>query len=134
MRWLAWENMGGGLLAQYLLFPMGSYDDALLTYLRRGEFPDLTRWKNLADGLLSGPKADLTAALKVAISSSAVKSGAEDVVTAVATVPGDTQTPRHSLSTTSRNRWHFTMLRPYRRSTHKSARNLQSPALKDFRA
>ena len=35
MRWLAWEDMGGGVLAHYLLFPMGDHDDPLLNFLRR---------------------------------------------------------------------------------------------------
>ncbi|KAK4205746.1 ARS binding protein 2-domain-containing protein [Triangularia verruculosa] len=67
MRWLAWDNMGGGLLAHYLLFPMGAYDDPLLTYLRRGEFPSLTRWNGLDDGLFVGPKAEVEAAIKLAM-------------------------------------------------------------------
>lgn len=73
MRWLAWENMGGGLLAHYFLFPMGAYDDPLLVYLRRGEFPGLTRWKDLADGLFVGPKADVAKAIKLALASPNLK-------------------------------------------------------------
>lgn len=69
MRWLAWENMGGGLLAHYFLFPMGAYDDPLLVYLRRGEFPGLTRWKDLGDGLFVGPKVDVAKAIKLALGS-----------------------------------------------------------------
>ena len=94
MRWLAWENMGGGLLASYLLFPMGSYADPLLTYLRRGEYPQLTRWKNLDSGLFSGPKAEITEAIKLAMSSTAMKSGAHDFVEAIGSVAGgkDTKT------------------------------------------
>ncbi|KAK2071582.1 hypothetical protein P8C59_005992 [Phyllachora maydis] len=33
MRWLAWEKMGGGLLADHLLFPMGPHHDPLLSHL-----------------------------------------------------------------------------------------------------
>ncbi|KAK0748536.1 hypothetical protein B0T21DRAFT_277248 [Apiosordaria backusii] len=73
MRWLAWDNMGGGLLAHNLLFPMGAYDDPLLTYLRRGEFPALTRWNDLDDGLFVGPKAEVEAAIKLAMASPHVK-------------------------------------------------------------
>ncbi|KHE78512.1 hypothetical protein GE21DRAFT_2703 [Neurospora crassa] len=73
MRWLAWENMGGGLLAHYFLFPMGAYDDPLLVYLRRGEFPGLTRWKDLGDGLFVGPKADVAKAIKLALASPNLK-------------------------------------------------------------
>ena len=74
MRWLAWENMGGGLLAHYFLFPMGAYDDPLLVYLRRNEFPGLTRWKDLGDdGLFVGPKADVAKAIKLALASPKLK-------------------------------------------------------------
>ncbi|KAK3944490.1 hypothetical protein QBC46DRAFT_374445 [Diplogelasinospora grovesii] len=73
MRWLAWENMGGGLLSHYLLFPMGSHEDPLLAYLRRGEFPKLTRWKDLDDGLFAGPKADIAAVIKLAMASPHLK-------------------------------------------------------------
>ncbi|KAJ4354909.1 hypothetical protein N0V85_009583, partial [Neurospora sp. IMI 360204] len=73
MRWLAWENMGGGLLAHYFLFPMGAYDDPLLVYLRRGEFPGLTRWKDLGDGLFVGPKADVAKTIKLALASPNLK-------------------------------------------------------------
>ena len=81
-RWLAWENMGGGLLAQYLLFPMGAQNDSLLSYLRRGEYPALTRWKDLGDGLFAGPKAEITAVIKLAMGSSEAKT-AKDVLTAI---------------------------------------------------
>ncbi|KAK3683879.1 hypothetical protein B0T22DRAFT_469076 [Podospora appendiculata] len=69
MRWLAWENMGGGLLAHHLLLPMGSHTDPLLSYLRRGEFPKLTRWKDLDDGLFVGPKADIATVIKLTMAS-----------------------------------------------------------------
>ena len=69
MRWLAWENMGGGLLAKDLVFPMGAREAPLLASLRRGRFPALTRWKDMGDGLFAGPKADVTAAIKLAMSS-----------------------------------------------------------------
>ncbi|KAK3314787.1 hypothetical protein B0H66DRAFT_322260 [Apodospora peruviana] len=74
MRWLAWENMGGGLLAHYLLFPMGAYNDPLLTFLRRGEYPKLTRWKDLDEGLFAAPKADVAAAVTLATASPKLKS------------------------------------------------------------
>lgn len=74
MRWMAWENMGGGMLAHYLLFPMGPYDDPLLNSLRRAEFPKLTRWKDLDDGLFTGPKPEIAAAIKLALASPHLKS------------------------------------------------------------
>lgn len=56
MRWLAWESMNGGILAHYTLLPTLPKEDPLLAYLRRGEFPRLTRWKDLDDALFTGPK------------------------------------------------------------------------------
>lgn len=64
MRWLAWETMGGGILAHYTLLPTVPKEDALLTYLRRGEYPHLTRWKNLDDALFVGLKDDISAAMQ----------------------------------------------------------------------
>ncbi|KAG7285573.1 hypothetical protein NEMBOFW57_010202 [Staphylotrichum longicolle] len=82
MRWLAWENMGDGLLAHHLLFPMGPHDDPLLTFLRRGEFPTLTRFKGLDDGLFVGSKGQVAAAIKAAMASPKDKK-AETMVAAV---------------------------------------------------
>lgn len=70
MRWLAWENMGGGLLAHYLLFPMGPHGDDLLAHLRRGEYQGLTRWDGFEDGLFAGAKQDITNAIKLVLGSS----------------------------------------------------------------
>ncbi len=82
MRWLAWEHMGGGLLAHYLLFPMGAYENPLLAYLRRGKYPALTRWKGLDDGLFAGSKADIAAVIKLAMGGPEIKT-AKDVVSAI---------------------------------------------------
>lgn len=82
MRWLAWENMGGGLLANNLAFPMAAHDDPLLAYLRRGEYQGLTRWDGLEDGLFAGAKQDITAAIKLALGSSKIK-GAKDFLSAL---------------------------------------------------
>ncbi|KAB5585436.1 hypothetical protein GE09DRAFT_26510 [Coniochaeta sp. 2T2.1] len=70
MQWLAWENMGGGLLSHYLAFPMGAHTAPLLTWLRegdRGDYPTLTRWESLDAGLFAGPKSDIAAAIKLAM-------------------------------------------------------------------
>lgn len=67
--WFAWERMGGGVLCHYYALPMGSYEDSLLSSLRRGEYPKLTRYEGLGSGLFSGGKADITAALKAALAS-----------------------------------------------------------------
>ena len=81
MRWLAWENMGAGLLARHLLFPMGPPEDPLLAFLRRAEFPKLTRWDGLADGLLAGPKPDVAAAIRRALASPRIHE-ADNILTA----------------------------------------------------
>lgn len=73
MRWLAWENMGGGVLAHHLLFPMGPHDDPVLNYLRHGEFPKLTRFKDLEDGLFVGPQGEVGAAIKQAMAAPQLK-------------------------------------------------------------
>ncbi|KAI8631004.1 hypothetical protein F5Y19DRAFT_427308 [Xylariaceae sp. FL1651] len=82
MRWLAWDNMGGGLLAHYLLHPMGSRQDSLLSFLRRGEFPDLTRWEDLGGALFAGPSPKITKAMAEALQNRQKKS-AKDLVSAV---------------------------------------------------
>jgi hypothetical protein len=81
-RWLAWENMGTGMLCNYWLLPMGSHDDPLLTYLRRGDYPQLTRFDKLGSGLFAGSKSDITAAVKQALGNKALKD-AKDFITAV---------------------------------------------------
>ena len=70
MRWLAWEQMGSGILANWLVLPMGPYDDPNLSYLRRGEYPILTRYVGLGGGLFSGEKGAIREALTTALQSS----------------------------------------------------------------
>ncbi|CAK7265594.1 hypothetical protein SEPCBS119000_001593 [Sporothrix epigloea] len=72
MRWLAWESMGGGLLANHFVLPMGAQDDPLLSFLRRGEYPTLTRWEGLSDGLFAGPKEDISTAIQLVLSNPTV--------------------------------------------------------------
>lgn len=73
MRWLAWGQMGSGILSNWLVLPMGPYDDHLLSYLRRGEYLKLTRYEGLGGGLFSGDKTSIEAALSQALDSSDVK-------------------------------------------------------------
>ncbi|KAI5202445.1 hypothetical protein AUEXF2481DRAFT_37603 [Aureobasidium subglaciale EXF-2481] len=56
MRWLAWGNMGTGIMANYVALPMAPHSDPLLAYLRRGDYPQLTRYEGLESGLFNGPK------------------------------------------------------------------------------
>ncbi|EHA52448.1 hypothetical protein MCOR27_008321 [Pyricularia oryzae] len=82
MKWLAWENMGDGVLSHYLVFPMAAREDHLLAYLRRGEYPALTRWKGMDDGLFVGPQSEVAAAIKQAIANPRLE-GLKDFITAV---------------------------------------------------
>ena len=66
-RFLAWGHMGSGLLASYHCFPMGAYDDDLLKFLRRGDFPVLTRFDGLGAGLFAGRKDLMNDAAKAVI-------------------------------------------------------------------
>ncbi len=69
MGWLAWEQMQGGILANWLVLPMGPRDDALLSFLRRGEYPELTRYEGLGGGLYSGSKEPIRRALMASLAS-----------------------------------------------------------------
>ncbi|KAJ2994246.1 hypothetical protein NUW58_g1607 [Xylaria curta] len=82
MRWLAWDNMGGGLLVDYKLFPMGSRQDHLLSFLRRGEFPELTRWEDLGGALFVGPQPKIAKVMAEALQNRQKKS-AKDLISAV---------------------------------------------------
>jgi len=74
MKWLAWSNMGTGIFASWLAFPMAPYDDPLLTFLRRGEFPDLLQYEDLDVGFHVGSKERIDSAIKEALASRAIKS------------------------------------------------------------
>lgn len=69
MRWLAWGHMGPGILANWLVLPMGSYDDHLLTNFRKGQYPQLTRYEGLSSGLYSGDRHSIDAAIAVVMKS-----------------------------------------------------------------
>ncbi|RFU25404.1 hypothetical protein B7463_g10942, partial [Scytalidium lignicola] len=81
-RWLAWENMGTGMLCNYLTLPMGPQEDNLLSFLRRGEYPKLTRFEKLGDGLFVGSKAEITAALKKTLENPELRN-AKDLISAM---------------------------------------------------
>ncbi|KAH6676090.1 hypothetical protein F5X68DRAFT_278252 [Plectosphaerella plurivora] len=73
MRWMAWEHMGGGLLAYWTTLPMGPREDPLLSSFRRGEYPALTRFVGLDDGLFAGPKTAIYDAIKAALNGDELK-------------------------------------------------------------
>ncbi|PNS16770.1 Plasma membrane fusion protein prm1 [Sphaceloma murrayae] len=67
LRWLAWGNMGTGILSNWLVYPMCDYDDSMLQFLRTGEFPYLTRYKNMETAFVVGSKKDINAAVQAAL-------------------------------------------------------------------
>ncbi|KAI9889227.1 MAG: hypothetical protein M1814_005676 [Vezdaea aestivalis] len=81
-KWLAWGRMGTGILANWLVFPMGAYDDPLLTFLRRGGYPELTRYEKLPNGLFVGEEKAINDAIKQALENTNLKK-AKDLVDAV---------------------------------------------------
>jgi hypothetical protein len=64
MRWLAWGHMGGGVLVNWLALPMAEYDNPMLSFLRRGEYPKLSRVQTLNNGVFFGERAAVDDALK----------------------------------------------------------------------
>ena len=72
-RWLAWGHMGTGLLASWHCVPMGADDDSLLSYLRRGQYPALTRFEGLGTGLFAAEKTHINDAIQEVLSNSKTK-------------------------------------------------------------
>lgn len=69
MRWLAWGHMGTGILANWLAVPMGPRNDDDLRYLRRGQYPQLTRYETFGNGLFLGTDTDIDSAIKAILGS-----------------------------------------------------------------
>lgn len=82
MRWLAFENMQGGILAHHLIFPMSRYDDPLLNFLRRGDYPRLTRWEGFGSALFVGTKEEVSKAITELLDHSDLVQS-EDVISAL---------------------------------------------------
>lgn len=74
MRWLAWDSMGGGLLSEMTMIPMGARTDPLLAFLRGGDYPELTSWKGLGSGLLAGSEEAVKSAIRAVLESSEARS------------------------------------------------------------
>ncbi|QIW96815.1 hypothetical protein AMS68_002333 [Peltaster fructicola] len=85
LRWLAWSSMGTGILCNWLAVPMAVYDDTLLNFLRRGEFPQLTRFGDIGHGIFVGNKADIERATKSVVEAKNVK----EVENFVDAIPSD---------------------------------------------
>ncbi|KAG9257670.1 uncharacterized protein F5Z01DRAFT_409288 [Emericellopsis atlantica] len=82
MRWLAWDTVGGGLLAENTMLPMASNGDPLLAELRRGKYAELTSWKGLGSGLLAGSGEEVKSAIRAVLELSEARS-------VLAALPGD---------------------------------------------
>lgn len=67
MRFLAWGHMGTGLLASWHCVPMGSYDDLLLSHLRRGQYAQLTKFDAIGAGLFAGEKSHINDAIQASL-------------------------------------------------------------------
>jgi len=65
-RWLAWEHMGGGILANWLALPMGSYEDPALVTLRRNRPVKLLS----QGGIITASKENISTALTTLLASS----------------------------------------------------------------
>ena len=63
-QWLAWAYMGTGLFSSAYCLPMGPHDDDLLSHLRRGQYPHLTKFKDFGPGLFAGEKTQIEDAIK----------------------------------------------------------------------
>jgi hypothetical protein len=74
VRWMAWGQIGTGILANWLAVPMGPHDDHLLSYLRQGAYPKLTRYEGLGAGLYSGEKNAVNSAIEEALKATDLKS------------------------------------------------------------
>ena len=69
MRWLAWGHMGSGVLANWLVLPMAARADHDLAFLRRGQYPALTRYEGLNSGLFFGPAESIDKAVAAVLAS-----------------------------------------------------------------
>ncbi|KAI5456385.1 hypothetical protein BGZ63DRAFT_367221 [Mariannaea sp. PMI_226] len=73
LRWLAWESMGAGILTNYTVLPMADTSDPMISFLRKGEFPKLTMYKDIGNGLLVGQSTDVDKLLKALLASSSLE-------------------------------------------------------------
>ncbi|PSN68823.1 hypothetical protein BS50DRAFT_571994 [Corynespora cassiicola Philippines] len=73
MRWLAWDHMGGGILTNWLALPMAKHDNSMLSFLRRKEYPKLSRVESLQTAIFYGEGGVVKAALKKALQNELLK-------------------------------------------------------------
>ncbi|KAF2740934.1 hypothetical protein EJ04DRAFT_507384 [Polyplosphaeria fusca] len=92
MRWLAWGHMGGGILANWLALPMATYDNPMLSFLRRNEYPNLSRVDTLSNAVFFGGAADVNTAITKVIDHPLFKNVTEnkDKIAEMGSKPGGT--------------------------------------------
>lgn len=66
-RWCAWGYNKGGILADWLALPMAKYDNPMLAFLRRNEYPALSRVESMHNGVFFGEDTAVNAAVKEAV-------------------------------------------------------------------
>jgi hypothetical protein len=73
MRWLAWGHMGGGILVNWLALPMAEYENPMLSFLRRNEYPKLSRVRFLDNAIFFGERLAVEGAIKKIMSNELLK-------------------------------------------------------------
>jgi hypothetical protein len=73
MRWLAWGHMGGGILVNWLALPMAEYENPMLSFLRRNEYPKLSRVRTLDNAIFFGERSVVEDAIKKVMSNELLK-------------------------------------------------------------
>ena len=90
MRWLAWGHMKGGILANYLALPIAEYENPMLSFLRRNEYPQLSRIQSLDNGVFFGQETAVNDAIKKAAAHQLLKNATanQDKITKLANNEG----------------------------------------------
>ncbi|KAH7361235.1 hypothetical protein BKA66DRAFT_471187 [Pyrenochaeta sp. MPI-SDFR-AT-0127] len=79
MRWLAWGHMGGGVLANWLALPVAEYENPMLSFLRRGEYPKVSRIQSLDNGVFFGERSAVEETIKKVMSNPLLKNVTENM-------------------------------------------------------
>lgn len=82
LRWLAWANMGTGIMMNWLALPMAPPDDELLKFLRRGVFPTVLHFESFGNNLFCGEKESINKLLSNVINKPELLTIAKSVIKA----------------------------------------------------
>lgn len=90
MRWLAWGHMGGGILVNWLAVPMAEYENPMLSFLRRNEYPKLSRVQSLDNAVFFGERMAVDDAIKKVMKNELLKNvtASKDKLTKLANKEG----------------------------------------------